>query len=282
MLKGEKKYAKPAYERLHSQKKKPNGNNHFNLKSLIIALQNEKYEEQPNENIKYTTELSNSMSVSKRLGIDHLLTPSNFRKPVPSKATVNNDNSKLEFKKPTEKNSSKQQSDSNLYKSHISSTKNRMNRERSPNLALKVDKQRPQSMQTKPNKKSKMYLYKRLSTEIDSITSEIKTDCEDELKILTKDHLRIVLVKTGFIGNNISDIREIEQDETMLDKIWTILRGPQNSTVKPSNVKILAGIILGLKEPVIKKNVIESNSQSLLSSKFDNSSIENIGLLNEN
>ena len=239
---------------------------------------------QANESIKYTTDLSTSMSVSKRLGIDHLLDPNSYKKPVSTKAYISHDSSKLDFKPKTVEKHTPKQNESTFFKSHITSSSiNRKIRNKSPKLGSKSEKQRPQSVQvTKPNKKSKLYLYKRLSTEVDNIVDEIKADSGEESKILIKDHLRVVLVKTGFIGNNIGDIKEIEQDEQMLDKIWGILRGPENTSIKPNNVKIFTGTILGLKEPIAKKNTPDNNNPSLFSSRLENMPVEKIGFLNEN
>jgi hypothetical protein len=78
--------------------------------------------------------------------------------------------------------------------------------------------------------------------------------------LLSKDHIRVILVKTGFIGNDINSMAEIQNDEAMLDEIWAILKGTENGKVIPNNLKTLCGVILGLITPVAKKNFINEES----------------------
>jgi hypothetical protein len=90
----------------------------------------------------------------------------------------------------------------------------------------------------KISNQSEKYLYRQFCSEFDNHTKDILEE-EPEAEILTKDHIRIILVKTGFIGNDINNMNEIQNDEVMLEEIWRILKGHDNFKVSPKNVKTL-------------------------------------------
>lgn len=98
---------------------------------------------------------------------------------------------------------------------------------------------------------------------------------------MSKDHTRVVLVKTGFIGNNIMSIEEIQNDEAMLNDIWVLLKGPENGKVSAHNLKAFCGIIQNLICPVQKKNVTDDSSHSYHSSAVEEESSLSIGIFND-
>ena len=139
-------------------------------------------------------------------------------------------------------------------------------------------------MSEKPAKlsnQSDKYLFNQFWNEFDENTKIILEE-EPNAEILSKDHIRFILVKTGFIGNDINNIKEIENDEVMLEEIWRILKGHDNFKISPKNAKTLCGIIQGLVWPISKKKTSDESTHSTPSSAIEYLDSSTFGIFNDN
>jgi hypothetical protein len=71
-------------------------------------------------------------------------------------------------------------------------------------------------------------------------------------QMLSKDHIRVILVKIGFIGNDIQNMNEIKHDESQLEQIWEVLKGDEKGFVTPKELRIICGVIQGVHAPTAK------------------------------
>jgi hypothetical protein len=94
-------------------------------------------------------------------------------------------------------------------------------------------------------------------------------------EILSKDNIRVILVKTGFIGNDIDNMAEIQNDEAMLDEIWAILKGNDTGKVSPYNLQTLCGIMEGFICPVYQKDYDNEQYEDVIQE-------EGVGIFNKN
>lgn len=224
--------------------------------------------------IKFTTELSDSISINKRLGIEHLLVQKDVNKAAAIKKLEEERKAKIEFKEMVMRHQ-KAKRGQNMNKSYTSTKSKKTTKSKT------VEKAKPEIVESKPKpaptvkpklaKKTNHYLYKKICTEIDTHIADIREN-DQNTELINKDHLRIILVKAGFIGNNISDIKEIELDESYLDKIWSILKPSEANTVSATSVKAFIGVIMSY-IPVSRLNhAIEEDSRSIANSEVDDAS----------
>jgi len=90
----------------------------------------------------------------------------------------------------------------------------------------------------KSSKSSNKCLYTKLSSEIDEHIERIIFD-DPSSDLISRDHARIVLVKSGFIGHDVTNKQEIYSDEHMLDEIWEVLDEQRDTVITPQNLKII-------------------------------------------
>lgn len=280
LLNKEREYSSPVYDRLY--KNKPIKNKDI---ENIVARANERERVATttrNTNIKYTTDLSNSIEIHKRFGIEHLLPQKDFNKAAALKKKEEEKKARKEFEEMV-KEHNKQRRTETLTKSKTVNKPQSLNKSvMSTHTARSTAKPGVQTNKAgiQASNQSNKYLYKRLCSELDEHVSDLREE-EPEVELLNKDHIRIVLVKTGFIGNDINNMAEIQNDEAMLEEIWRILRGPENSRVSPHNLKTLCGIIQGLIAPAANKfeteeenkdisKVVEEESDSTTFGSFNN------------
>ena len=215
-----------------------------------------------NQKIKYTTELSDTISINKRLGIEHLLPQKDVKKPAAQKKLDEEREARKLFQEMVSAHKNK---GNTTIKSSNKSYMNASVADKSISKTYVQSKAAPVVTQkpAKANSKSNTVLYNRLATEIDEIIADISNETPDapQLKL---DHLRVILVKTGFIGNNIKEITEIQKDEAMLDKIWKIINNEQE-LVTSGNVKTICGIIMGLRAPIFKRTAAANTDESAVS-----------------
>lgn len=286
LFKNEKEYSEPVHDRLYNNK--PAKDKKINE---IIEKANQKgfdYAQDYRTNytsakpaVKYTTDLSSSIDIRKRLGIEHLLPKQEFDKAATIKRIGDERKARREFEEMVRSHNGQEKS-STVVKSQKSNTENRnktLSKPQSAGKSMNASKTARESTKKElnskkatvnkksgmnrapiqPSNKSNKYLYKRLCTEFDEYVQELEAENNSQ-DLLSKDHIRVILVKTGFIGNDINNMAEIQNDEAMLDEIWAILKGTENGKVIPNNLKTLCGVIQGLITPVAKKNFINEES----------------------
>lgn len=280
MLTKEREYSSHVHDRLY--KNKPIKNKDI---EKIVAKANERErvaKTTRSPNVKYTTDLSNSIEIHKRLGIEHLLPQKDFNKAAALKKKEEERKARKEFEEMV-KEHNRQRRTETLTKSKTVTKPQSLNKSvMSTHTARSTVKPGTQITKsgTQASNQSNKYLYKRLCTELEEHVNDLR-DEEPEAELLNKDHIRIVLVKTGFIGNDINNMAEIQNDEAMLEEIWRILRGPENSKVSPHNLKTLCGIIQGLITPTANKFENEEGSQDISNAVDEESDSNTFGTFNQ-
>jgi len=230
-------------------------------------------------NVKQTTNLSNSIEIHRRMGTETLLSQKDYNKLAAIKKLTEEKKAKIEFKEMVQQHN-RNRKDASMNKSKLSSKSKTMNQStlstRSVKKPAKKSSQEIIHTQVKPLKNSNKYLYTKLCSEIDEHIKRILAE-NPNAEILAQDNIRIVLVKSGFIGHNVDNKDEILSDEKCLKEIWKILKGEENGRISPQNLKMICGIIQGVISPLAKRSELNTYMNSASGSQPQTSQI---GFLN--
>lgn len=283
LLEKEKEYGPNVHERLYNKKHSANKD----IESIIAKANARESKMTASEapKIKYTTDLSNTIEIHKRLGVEHLLPQKDYNKAAAVKKMEEERKARREFEEMV-KQHNREVRNNTINKSKTTNKGTTLNKSvmssRTGKSTLKANKTiAPTKAKPAQSNQSNKYLYKKLCTEFDQHITEIREE-EPETEVMNKDHMRVVLVKSGFIGNDINNITEIQNDENMLEEIWRILKGPENGKVLPQNLKTFCGIIQGLIEPVGRKDFTDDSSLSHPSTAQEESDHNLFGTFNKN
>jgi hypothetical protein len=157
LINKEKQYTAPVHERLYNNKQakdKKIGEIIENVHKRDTVVP----KETQNLTIKHTLDLSSSIDIRKRLGIEHLLPQKDYNKVAALKKLEEERKARIEFHEMV-KSHKKQKRNTPLTSSHQKSSKNK-SQTTTKNPTKKVQPQKPHK--ATPNNQSNKYLYKRL------------------------------------------------------------------------------------------------------------------------
>jgi hypothetical protein len=159
---------------------------------------------------EYKTELSNTINIEKRLGLEQILPPpqkdTNKLTALCKLEKARKEKEELQ-KSIQQKNAKRMKKIRDLESKHHPVPKNTKTKKSRENKKI-IPKTEQEIPYKKTANKSNKYLYNRFSQEFDENVQLIDEE-EQGADLLSKDHIRILLVKTGFIGNNIESMPEI-------------------------------------------------------------------------
>lgn len=258
LFKKEREYSSPVHDRLFNKIKAKKEEIEAVVSSATLKNSRTAASQ---SNIKYTTDLSNSISINKRLGVEHLLPQKDYNRAAAQRKLEEDKKARAEFeemvkerKRDTAMNKSKLSTTSKMSKSTVPLSS-------SKTIAKASAKGNKANVNTvsKPLPTSNKYLYKRLCTEIDEHVKDLQNE-DYNAQMLSKDHIRVILVKTGFIGNDIQNMNEIKHDESQLEQIWNTLKGDDKGFITPKELKTICGVIQGVHAPTTKDARFEDKS----------------------
>jgi hypothetical protein len=173
LFKKEREYSSPVHERLFHKKssKKTDlevvvANSSFKDTHVSASQSNVRHVQADSYGVKHTTDLSNSISINKRLGIDHILPQKDYNKAAAQRKIEEERKARKEFESMV-KEHNREKREASINKSKFS-TGSKMNKSTMSQYSVKnptknsAKRNNKVSSQTKPLPNSNKYLYKRL------------------------------------------------------------------------------------------------------------------------